>query len=142
MLLIVDFNVVFSALVTRGKSRLVFELNEIFHKFEFISAQYMYSEMDDNLDKLHSLSKLSRGEISEILEFIKRSVEIIPFEVFVDKTEEAREKSPHLKDVPYVALSLKFDCKIFSGDKRLKEQLSDRVITPSKALEILLGSGT
>ena len=75
-----DFNVVFSALVTRGKSRLVFELNDIFHKFEFISTQYIYSELDDNLDRIASLSKLSEEEISEVLEFIKKSVEIIPFE--------------------------------------------------------------
>jgi len=51
MLLVVDFNVVFSALVTRSKSRLVFELNDLFHKFEFISMQYMYSELDDKSEK-------------------------------------------------------------------------------------------
>ncbi len=139
MLLVVDFNVVFSALVTRSKSRLVFELNDVFHKFEFISMQYMYSELDDNLDKLLSLSKLPRGEISEVLEFIKRSVEIMPFKVFEDKAKEAMSLAPHLKDVPYVALSLKLDCKIFSGDKGIKRCLPDRVVTPAGAIDILLG---
>ena len=87
-----------------------------------------------------SLSKLSEEEISEVLEFIKKSVEIIPFEVFGDKAKEAMSLAPHLKDVPYVALSLKLDCKIFSGDKGLKECLQDKVITPSEAIEILFGS--
>ena len=140
MLLIVDFNVVFSSLITIGKSRFVFELNDIFEKFEFISTQYMYSELSNNLDRLISLSKLPEGEILEVLKFIKRSVEIIPFKVFEDKAKEAIEVAPHLKDVPYVALSLKLDCKILSGDKGLKKYLPERVITPSEALDILFGN--
>jgi len=139
MILVVDFNVVFSSLITIGKSRFVFELNDIFGKFEFISTQYMYSEMDNNLDRLTSKSKLSKEEILEVLEFIKRSVEIMPFKAFEDKAREAVSIAPHLKDVPYVALSLKFNCKILSGDKGLKRALPDRVITPSEALNILLG---
>lgn len=139
-MLVVDFNVVFSALVAKGKSRLVFELNDIFEEFEFISAQYMYSELGDNLGRMISLSKLPKEEILEVLEFIKGSVEIIPLSTFDDKAKEAASMAPHLKDAPYVALSLKFDCKILSGDKGLKEKLPDMVITPSEALEILLGS--
>ena len=96
MLLIVDANVVFSALMRRGKPLKVFS-------------------------------------------FIKKELELIPLETFEDKVEEAKEKSPHLKDMAYVALSLKFDCKILSGDKGLKECLPDRVITPSEAIEILFG---
>ncbi|MEK6949079.1 MAG: PIN domain-containing protein [Nanoarchaeota archaeon] len=139
MILAVDFNVVFSALVTSGKSRFVFELNDILDKFEFISTQYMYSELNNNLDKIISLSKLSKGEILEVLEFIKGSVEIIPFNVFEDKAKEAVSIAPHLKDAPYVAISLKFDCKILSGDKGLKKVLPDKVFTPSEALDALLG---
>ena len=139
MLLVVDFNVVFSALLTKGKSRLVFELNNILNRFEFISTQYMYSELDNNLDRIVSLSKLSVEEISLILEFIKGEIEIIPFEAFKDKAEESVRKAPNLKDAPYVALSLKYGCKIFSGDKDLKKSLPDMVITPAEALDILLG---
>lgn len=139
MILVVDFNVVFSALATRGKTRFVFEINSILDKFEFISTEYMYSELDNNLGKITSLSKLSKGEILEILGFIKGAIEIIPFKVFEDKAKEAVSMAPHLKDVPYVALSLKFDCKILSGDKGLKKALPNKVLTPSEALEILLG---
>ena len=63
MILVVDFNVVFSALVTSGKSRFVFELNNILGKFEFISIQYMYLELDNNLDRIVSLSKLPKEQI-------------------------------------------------------------------------------
>jgi len=141
MLLVVDFNVVFSALLAEGKSRLVFELNNIEDKFEFISTQYMYSELDNNISKITSLSKLPKEDMGVVLEFIKESVEIIPFKAFMDKANEAVSLAPHLKDVPYVALSLKMDCKILSVDKGLKECLPDRVITPAEAIEILSGPG-
>ncbi len=94
--------------------------------------------MDANLDRITSLSKLSKGEVLEVLNFIKRSVEIIPFKAFEDKAREALSIAPHLKDLPYVALSLKFNSKILSGDKGLKNALPDKVITPSEALDILL----
>jgi predicted nucleic acid-binding protein len=99
----------------------------------------MYSELSNNLDKIASLSKLSKEEISKVLEFIKKSVEIIPLKSFEDKAKEAVSEAPHLKDVPYVALALKFNCKIFSGDKGLKKALPGRVIIPSEALDMLLG---
>ena len=86
-----------------------------------------------------SLSKLPKEQILEVLEFIKKSVEIIPSKTFEDKAKEAVSAAPHLKDVPYVALSLKFDCKILSGDKGLRKALPDKVITPSEALDMLLG---
>ena len=139
MILAVDFNVVFSALVARGKSRFVFELNDILGKFEFISTQYMYSELDNNLGKLISLSKLPKEDILKVLEFIKSRVEIMPFTAFEDKAKEAVSEAPHLKDAPYVALALKFNCKILSGDKGLKKKLPDRVITPSEALDMMSG---
>jgi predicted nucleic acid-binding protein len=64
---------------------------------------------------------------------------VIPFEAFSDKAQEAVKISPHLKDVPYVALALKYDCKILSGDKGLKRRLPERVLTPSEAVDTLLG---
>ncbi len=86
MLLIVDANVVFSALMRRGKPLKVFELNKLLMKFEFIAPEFLFFEVGKRVDKI-----------------------------------------------------LKFDCKILSGDKGLKECLPDRVITPSEALEILFG---
>lgn len=41
----------------------------------------------------------------------------------------------HEKDVPYVALALKLDCKIFSGDKILKSFIPDKIITPKELLD-------
>jgi len=139
MLLVVDFNVVFSALAKGGKPLLVFELNDVFGKFEYVSPDYMYTELDKNQDKIARFSKLSKAELSELLDYIKSTVRTVSFEEFKDKAQEAAGKSPHMKDVPYVALALKYDCKILTGDLGLKEKLKERVITPAQALDILTG---
>ncbi|GEM_PF-2791314 len=49
---------------------LVVDFNVVFDKFEFISPQYMYSELDKNLGRLISLSKLPKENILEVLDFI------------------------------------------------------------------------
>jgi predicted nucleic acid-binding protein len=139
MLLVVDANVVFSALIRRGKPLRVFELNKLLMKFEFIAPEYLFFEVGKRVDKILKFTEFSKEEFIRVFSFIKKELELIPLETFKDKVEEAKEKSPHLKDVAYVALSLKLDCKILTGDKGLKECLPDRVITPSEAIEVLFG---
>lgn len=140
MLLVVDVNAVFSALLLRGKPLMVFELNSLMDKFEFVSPEYLFFELGKRVDKMLKYSHFSKEEFINVFSFIKGQIELFPLKSFEDKAEEAKSKSPHDKDVPYVALSFKLDCKIFSGDKRLKEALPNKVITPSEALDILLGN--
>ncbi|MGB7532846.1 MAG: PIN domain-containing protein [Halobacteriota archaeon] len=56
---------------------------------------------------------------------------------FVPKAEKML--SGHLKDVPYLALALKLECPIFSGDKVLKRLSPVRVCSPRELLDTLLG---
>ncbi|MFV9676689.1 MAG: PIN domain-containing protein [Methanosarcinales archaeon] len=139
MLLVVDANIVFSALIRRGKPLRVFELNKLLMKFEFIAPEFLFFEVGKRMDKILKLTDLSKEEFITVFSFIKKELELIPLETFEDKADEAKERSPHLKDMPYVALSLKFDCKILSGDKGIKECLPERVIIPSEAVRILFG---
>lgn len=136
-MLVVDANVVFSALVSKGKPLKVFELNKLFGKFEFIAPEYMFFEIEDRAKKILEFTKYSEEELAILLSFIKREIEFIPLETFKDRVEEAKQMSPHLKDLPYVALSLKFDCMILSGDKGLKRRLPGRVVNPSEAIGML-----
>jgi predicted nucleic acid-binding protein len=98
----------------------------------------MYTELDKHAGDISSYSKPTRKETAEVLGFIKGSIEIIPFEAFQDKAHEAIAISPHLKDVPYVALALKYDCMILTGDKGLKKRLPEKVLTPTEAVDRLL----
>jgi len=45
----------------------------------------------------------------------------------------------HKKDAPYLALALAYNCKILSGDKKLKKKVPELVLTTKDALDILVG---
>lgn len=140
MLVISDTNTVFSALLTRGKPLLVFEVNSLIKKFEFIAPEFLFFEIGKRLDKIIKFTHFSKEEFVEIFSFIKKEIELIPLKSFEDKVKEAKEIAPHSKDISFVALSLKSDCKILSGDNGLKRVLPNKVISPSEALNILFDS--
>jgi len=139
MLLVIDANVVFSALLMKGKPLKIFEANSLLNKYEFISPEYLFSEIEEEMDRILKYSQYSPEEFDRVFSFIKESTELIPFESFKDKTKEAAEIAPHREDIPYIALSLKLNCEILSGDKSLKERLPDKVITPAEILDRLAG---
>jgi predicted nucleic acid-binding protein len=135
--IVADANVAFSSLISVGKPLIVFELNKIIPTFEFISPEYFFFEIGKRLDKLLKATHFSKEEFIKVFSFLKEEIDLIPFKVFEDKAGEAKTKASHLKDVPYVALALKLNCKIFSGDKGLKDALPNIVITPSEALNMI-----
>ena len=139
MFVVVDTNAVFSSLHNKGKPFEVFIANKVIGLFEFIAPEFLFFEIGKRMDKLLAKSKLSKEEMSDIFSFLKKEINFVSSDKFEDKLDEAMEKAPHSKDASFVALSLKLDCKILSGDKRLKEALPNRVITPSEALDILFG---
>ncbi|MBI2045525.1 hypothetical protein HYT23_05705 [Candidatus Pacearchaeota archaeon] len=134
MLLVVDVNVVFSALVKKGNSFEVFENNKLFNKFEFIAPEFMASELDKKRDRLLSKTHLSKDELNDSLEFIKKQITFIPSSEFLEKLSEVLELN--LKDAPYLALALKYNCGIFSGDKGLKKQTKVKILSPRELLDI------
>lgn len=135
MLFVVDFNVIFSALVNKGESFRVFRDNALSNKFEFIAPELLSEEIKNNKDKLLSLTKLTNEEFNKALLFILKQIKFVSSSKFLDKLSEAIELNP--KDSPYLALALKFNCPIFSGDKELKEQTKVKVFSPREMLDII-----
>ena len=136
MLIVVDANVVFSALLNKGLPFEVFRSNKLFKKFEFITPEFLFTEIGKRLDKIEKQSKLSKEEISDIFSLIKKQISIIPLSEFSDKQEEA--KLINFKDSPYLALALKYNCPVFSGDKKLKEQNKVQVLSPREIIDSLV----
>lgn len=134
MLLVVDFNVVFSLLIRTGIPFKVFEANRIFNKFRFISPEFILSEINKKIDKISKETNLSQDELQEVISFINKQVEFIPYSEFIDKLPEAIKIN--YKDSPYLALALKFNCPIFSGDKKLKGQNRVKVYSPRELLDM------
>ena len=138
MYLVVDPNTVISASMVRGNVSNVFSLNREKKKFNLIAPLFLILELGKHTDKIASKTKFSSEEVKKEIEFVLSQITFIPEEQFKDKIREARKiLKEHEKDVPYLALALAFDCKIFSGDKTLKSIIPERVITPKELLDLI-----
>jgi len=117
MLIVVDANVLCTALLAKGKTRSIIFSDRI----ELIAPEKLFSEVEKHKSELGERSKLSKEEIEELLVLLKSEIEIIPITEFADRLEEASNLlKEHTKDVEYVALALKMRCPLWSKEKRLK----------------------
>ena len=137
MILVVDANVVISALVAKGVSYRVFLLNSLLNKFDFIAPEFLWTEVEKHKAMLLEETKLSPDEFDEILDFLKEEIVIVPAKDFIEFLPEAEKVSPDPKDKQYFALAIAFNCGIFSGDLKLKEQSKVKIYSPSELLNIL-----
>jgi len=139
MELVVDVNVVLSALVKRGVSFKVFALNRVLRKFKFFAPDFMLSEFAKHRDRVLKESRLREKVFSAIVDLIFSQIEIVPSEAFGNFVPKAMELLKDEKDVAYVALALAFNCGIFSGDPDLREIEGIKVYSPRELFEMLLG---
>lgn len=136
MYLVVDPNVVISAIITKGNASNVFSLNSINKKFNFIAPNFLFIELGKHTERIMRETHFSEEILNEEVEFVMSQITFILEEEFSNYTEKAREiLKGHEKDVPYLALALAFNCRIFSGDKELKSIIPNIVITPRELLE-------
>lgn len=138
-ILVVDFNVLFSAVISKGNSLSVFIENFRKKRFEFIAPQFLLIEFGNNSQRIAGKTKLSLQETLEMTEFVISQIKFIQDKYFEDKLQEAKSiLKDHEKDIPYLALALKNSCLILSGDKTLKEFCPSKVKSPREILTELL----
>ena len=135
MKIVVDVNVVLSSLLKRGNPFEVFASNSLFNKFEFVAPEFLLTELEKHKEKIFKLSGLSREIFDNTLKFVLEQITFIPKSEFSEFLPQAKELlSKHIKDVQYLALALKLDCPIFSGDKIFKELSPAKVLSPKELL--------
>jgi predicted nucleic acid-binding protein len=118
MLVVIDANVVCSALLARGKALDVL----LSGKLDPVAPELLFFEVEKHTHELFEKTKLSAAEFSTFLLLLRKKIRIIPAEEFESSVREAyRLLHPHIKDVPYVALASHFNCPLWSKEKRLKE---------------------
>ena len=124
-MLVVDANVVISALASRNSKTLqILEYNSVFHKFDLVSAHFLKEEIEANMGEIISKSGLELKEVRRILNIIYRGITFIYASNFSEFLEEAKVISPQ-NDFPYVALAIKIkaegsDVAIWTNDKGIK----------------------
>lgn len=128
MRIIVDANIVFSAILNTNSKIADLLLNSK-GVFEFIAPDFLLVEIKKYHKKLSSLSKMSIDDIQNTEYKITKPILFlsgfhISEKIWIKAEQLVLDIDP--KDTPYVAFSLNFKCKIWSGDKALRTGLVNK----------------
>ncbi len=116
--LVVDANILFAALIKDSFSYSLLFSGE-FHLF---ASEYIFAEFDKHKEEILEKTERTTEEFFRLLEVLKRRITIVPLEELTEYVETAENISPDPGDIVYFALALKFNCPIWSNDKKLKQQ--------------------
>jgi predicted nucleic acid-binding protein len=128
MRIIVDANIVFSGILTPTGNISDLLINSS-HIFDFIAPDFLRKEIRFLYPKLINISKLPFEQILEAEYQVCKSVSFISEEqIFLESWEFAHNLVNDIdpKDIVYVAFSKQFECKLWTGDKRLVKGLSEK----------------
>jgi len=118
MILVVDANILFAALIKKGVTAgMLFNPDLILYSTEFaLNELRKYSKL--------LATKTSRDiqTVEEMIALIKEVITIVPAEEYDSYIQNAITISPDPHDIPYFALALRMKCGIWSNDKLLKQQ--------------------
>lgn len=131
MILVVDANILFSALIRNSlTAELVFNENLKLYTCEFIIDEFFKYEKEI-MKKTHR----TREQFIAIMHQLNETITIIPKEEYSHLIAEAEKFSPDIKDAIYFALALKLKCRIWSNDKKLKIQDKIKVYSTEELLK-------
>ncbi|MEK6916124.1 MAG: PIN domain-containing protein [Nanoarchaeota archaeon] len=134
MNIIIDSNVLFSALIKDSKTRsILFEYDGF-----FLFPSYIFKEMQEHIDELHEKTKLQKEDFRKLLHLILKKVLIVSDEVLDPFKQEAIEiiKNIDLDDTLFIACALAYsDSAIWSEDKRLKKQDKIKILNTKELIE-------
>ena len=125
MRLVVDTNILISAIIKPGKTReIIFNLG-----FEFFTPAYTLTELRKHKEEICEKARVSRPDFESFLEILFRYVKIINPEIYSSFLKEAGTLIKDVKDVSFLACALALQCIIWSNDYGFKEQDKVEVFT-------------
>ena len=134
MLLVVDANVLISALIAWGKTAELLFCEQL----QLIAPEFLLIEVEDHKDEIMAKSALPEADIEEFLSLMKAQIEVIPRQEFERYLHEANRLSPDPEDTEYFAVALRFDVILWSNDKELKEKQSKVIVLSTAELLALV----
>ncbi len=116
--LVVDANILFSALIISGKTEELF-FEEDLHLF---APEFLFEELSKYYQLILDKTGRTQEELEELLTILKKKIKVIPNEETDKFIQLAREICPDKNDADYFALAMKLRCPLWSNDKELKKQ--------------------
>ena len=140
MNIIIDSNVLFSALIRDSISRrIILEYGGF-----FLFPSFIFEEMEKHKETLLKKSEMDTKDFNLLLNILLRKVMIVPTEVLFPYRKEAYEiiKKIDPGDTLFIACALAYpDSCIWSDDKKSKKQSKIRIVNTSEMFTIRYGLG-
>jgi predicted nucleic acid-binding protein len=97
--------------------------------YEFYAPKYLRNEIWEHQEKIKKIGKFSDDEFLEVYELVLKNVTILnhsiaPKEKYFEAFDLCEDVDP--ADSAFVAFSLFLKCKIWTGDKKLLNGLSQK----------------
>lgn len=126
--IIVDSNIIFSAILNVNSriGQIVLTGQDF---YEFYAPKYLRNEIWEHQEKIKKIGKFSDDEFLEVYELVLKNVTILnhsiaPKEKYLEAFDLCEDVDP--ADTAFVAFSLFLKCKIWTGDKKLLNGLSQK----------------
>jgi predicted nucleic acid-binding protein len=123
--ILVDANIVFSSILNSDGKIGDLLINSSKY-FSFIAPEFLRYEIRNKYQRLQAISNMSSEQISEAEYQVCKNITFISEEQVTEKhwlEAEILVADIDENDIPYIAYSKQFNCKIWSGDKKLTHGL-------------------
>jgi predicted nucleic acid-binding protein len=134
MELVIDSNIVISALIRDSLTRkIILDSNHRFYAPEFLRT-----EIEKYEGLITEKSNLNKKGLETVLSLVLSEVEVLPIESYEDKLSKAENLigKEDIKDVPFLAVALHKECRIWSDGKDLNKQEKVEVETTEEIIEL------
>ena len=131
MKIILDSNILFSALIKNSKTReLIFEKN-----LDLFAPKKLIREINKYEKEISKKSGLSIQNLRIFNQIILKKIIFIEEKEYENLFKKANELCPDKNDVEFFALALKYKIPIWTNDKILKKQNEVKVLNTNEVLE-------
>lgn len=136
MNIIIDSNILFSALIKESMTRkIIFEYDGL-----FLFPSFIFEEIEKHKKELFEKSEMGEEDFNKLLELILKKVKIVSSEELYPYKKEAMEivREVDLDDVTFIACALAYPTSIiWSDDKKLKSLTKVKVLNTREILKAL-----
>jgi predicted nucleic acid-binding protein len=136
MNIVIDSNILFSALIRNSETRKIILNYDGF----FLFPSYILIEMDKHKEELLEKSKLSKGDFDQLLHLLMRRVMVVPNDVIKPYVKDAIKivKDIDIDDTIFIACVLAYkESILWSNDKKLKNQHRVKVLNTEEIRNML-----
>jgi putative PIN family toxin of toxin-antitoxin system len=135
MKLVIDTNIIMSALIKNGATRKLI----MTYPLEFCTPEHVFEEIEKHKEYLSKKANMNKEEISALLEILRERIEIVPQQKIKQGMKQARRTMEKIDENDSPILSCALTTKnqgIWTEDKHFKKQSNTKTWTTSELYKI------